>query len=138
MDIGGFRDFHRHRRCTQIIQDFTALHGYETPGSGDLPAGSDILAEAGILSEYRTAIDAAHRTASVIAAAPIVEAAQSATYLYPRPRASALSSKSTLPRPSTSRSYALALQATSAIAASRGRCISNSRANTPRSPRTCA
>jgi len=83
MDIGGFRDFHRHRRCTQIIQDFTALHGYETPGSGDLPAGSDILAEAGILSEYRSAIDAAHRTASVIAAAPVVEAAQSATYLYP-------------------------------------------------------
>ncbi len=83
MDIGGFRDFHRHRRCTQIIQDFTALHGYETPGAGDLPAGSDILAEAGILSEYRTAIDAAHRTASVIAAAPVVEAAQSATYLYP-------------------------------------------------------
>ena len=83
MDIGGFRDFHRHRRCTQIIQEFTALHGYETPGCGDLPAGSDILAEAGILGEYRKAIDAAHRTASVIAAAPFVEAAQSATYLYP-------------------------------------------------------
>ena len=31
MDIGGFRDMHRHRRCTQIIQPFTALHGYETP-----------------------------------------------------------------------------------------------------------
>ncbi len=29
MDIGGFRDMHRHRRCTQIIQGFTALHGYE-------------------------------------------------------------------------------------------------------------
>ena len=39
MDIGGFRDMHRHRRCTQIIQGFTALHGYETPGSADLPAG---------------------------------------------------------------------------------------------------
>jgi thymidylate synthase ThyX len=83
MDIGGFRDFHRHRRCTQIIQDFTALHGYESPGSGDLGAGLDILAEAGVLSEYREAIDAAHRTASVIAAAPVLGAAQSATYLYP-------------------------------------------------------
>ena len=87
MDIGGFRDFHRHRRCTQIIQDFTALHGYETPGAGDLPASAesrpDILAEAGVLSDYRDAIASAHRTASVIAAAPVREAAQSATYLYP-------------------------------------------------------
>jgi thymidylate synthase ThyX len=87
MDIGGFRDFHRHRRCTQIIQDFTALHGYETPGPGDLPASAesrpDILAEAGVLSDYRDAIASAHRTASVIAAAPVREAAQSATYLYP-------------------------------------------------------
>ena len=31
MDIGGFRDMHRHRRCVQIMQGFTALHGYETP-----------------------------------------------------------------------------------------------------------
>ena len=87
MDIGGFRDFHRHRRCTQIIQDFTALHGYETPGAGDLPASAesrpDILAEAGVLSDYRAAIAAAHRTASVIAAGPVREAAQSAVYLYP-------------------------------------------------------
>jgi thymidylate synthase ThyX len=83
MDIGGFRDFHRHRRCTQIIQNFTALHGYETPGAGDLPAGSDILSEAGVLADYRDAIAAAHRTASVIAAVPVPEAAQSATYLYP-------------------------------------------------------
>ncbi|MGB7548960.1 MAG: FAD-dependent thymidylate synthase, partial [Terracidiphilus sp.] len=35
MDIGGFRDMHRHRRCVQILQPFTALHGYETPASGD-------------------------------------------------------------------------------------------------------
>jgi hypothetical protein len=31
MDIGGFRDMHRHRRCVQLIQGFTDLHGYETP-----------------------------------------------------------------------------------------------------------
>jgi thymidylate synthase ThyX len=31
MDIGGFRDMHRHRRCTQIIQDFSIAHGYDTP-----------------------------------------------------------------------------------------------------------
>jgi len=31
MDIGGFRDLHRHRRCVQIHQAFTHAHGYETP-----------------------------------------------------------------------------------------------------------
>jgi thymidylate synthase ThyX len=31
MDIGGYRDMHRHRRCTQIIQDYTTAHGYDTP-----------------------------------------------------------------------------------------------------------
>jgi thymidylate synthase ThyX len=31
MDIGGFRDLHRHRRCIQIGQDFTTQHGYDTP-----------------------------------------------------------------------------------------------------------
>lgn len=36
MDIGGFRDMHRHRRCTQILQGFTTAHGYETPE--DIPA----------------------------------------------------------------------------------------------------
>ena len=56
MDIGGFRDMHRHRRVTQIKQGFTALHGYETPHSGDA-AG---LEEAGILPDYQAAIEAAH------------------------------------------------------------------------------
>ena len=31
MDIGGFRDMHRHRRCVQIVQDYTTLHGYDRP-----------------------------------------------------------------------------------------------------------
>jgi thymidylate synthase ThyX len=91
MDIGGFRDMHRHRRCTQIIQGFTAQHGYETPGAGDLPAGPsddsdgefDILAAAGVLSDYRTAIESAHRAAAQIASGPAPEAAQSAQYLFP-------------------------------------------------------
>jgi thymidylate synthase ThyX len=29
MDIGGFRDMHRHRRCIQVMQGFTTQHGYE-------------------------------------------------------------------------------------------------------------
>jgi thymidylate synthase ThyX len=91
MDIGGFRDMHRHRRCTQIIQGFTSLHGYETPGAGDLAAGPgddseghfDILAAAGVLGDYRSAVELAHHAAARIAAGPAPEAAQSAQYLFP-------------------------------------------------------
>lgn len=79
MDIGGFRDMHRHRRSTQILQGFTALHGYETPESGDV-AG---LAEAGIVADYQTAIAAAHAASTRIAASAATEAAQSALYLLP-------------------------------------------------------
>jgi thymidylate synthase ThyX len=83
MDIGGFRDMHRHRRCTQIIQGFTAQHGYENPGSGDLPAGIDILTEAGVLGEYDSAIQASHKAAVRIASGSAPEAEQSAAYLFP-------------------------------------------------------
>ncbi len=31
MDLGGFRDMHRHRRCVQLLQGFTGRHGWETP-----------------------------------------------------------------------------------------------------------
>jgi thymidylate synthase ThyX len=83
MDIGGFRDMHRHRRCTQIIQPFTTLHGYETPTSGDLGGGAEILAEAGVLADYQSAIEAAHQASARIAASQAPEAAQSALYLLP-------------------------------------------------------
>jgi thymidylate synthase ThyX len=83
MDIGGFRDMHRHRRCTQIIQAFTALHGYETPTSGDLGPDVHILAEAGILDEFQSAIEVAHAASARIAASQAPEAVQSALYLLP-------------------------------------------------------
>jgi thymidylate synthase ThyX len=79
MDVGGFRDMHRHRRCTQIMQPFTALHGYETPLTGDA-AG---LEEAGVLAEYHAAIAQAHAASAQIAASGAPEAAQSALYLLP-------------------------------------------------------
>ncbi|WP_109489432.1 FAD-dependent thymidylate synthase [Occallatibacter savannae] len=79
MDIGGFRDMHRHRRVTQIQQGFTARHGYDTPHSGDI-AG---LEEAGVLSEYQHAIESAHSASVKIAAGSAPEAAQSALYLLP-------------------------------------------------------
>ena len=40
MDIGGFRDMHRHRRCVQIKQGFTAKHGFETPEWATRPVWS--------------------------------------------------------------------------------------------------
>ena len=48
MDIGGFRDMHRHRRCVQLLQGYTDLHGYETP----VCPGQPTLAEAGIEDLY--------------------------------------------------------------------------------------
>lgn len=83
MDIGAFRDLHRHRRCTQIIQGLTAAHGYELPGSGDLPADVDILAEAGALEDFCSAIDSAHAASRQIAGGAAPEAQQSALYLLP-------------------------------------------------------
>jgi thymidylate synthase ThyX len=51
MDIGGFRDMHRHRRCVQVLQGFTSRHGYEVPEG---------LREAGLEKRYAQAMDAAH------------------------------------------------------------------------------
>jgi hypothetical protein len=51
MDIGGFRDMHRHRRCIQILQPFTNAHGYEVPEG---------LAEAGTAAQYDSAMTQAH------------------------------------------------------------------------------
>jgi hypothetical protein len=79
MDIGGFRDMHRHRRCVQIKQGFTAVHGFETPESGDA-AG---LAEAGIMDEYQRTMRGAHQAAAQIAEGSAPEAAVSALYTLP-------------------------------------------------------
>jgi len=35
MDLGGFRDMHRHRRCIQIGQEPTIRHGYDVPSEID-------------------------------------------------------------------------------------------------------
>jgi thymidylate synthase ThyX len=74
MDIGGFRDMHRHRRCVQILQPFTAVHGYAIP---------DAVPEAGVQPLYEEAIHAAHRAYSDLAAGSTPEAAASARYVLP-------------------------------------------------------
>jgi len=49
MDIGGWRDLHRHRRCQQVQQNFTTEHGYDVP---------EVLVQAGLDGDYRAAMDA--------------------------------------------------------------------------------
>lgn len=41
MDIGGFRDLHRHRRCVQLHQGYTARHGFDTPAEIEQSAAGD-------------------------------------------------------------------------------------------------
>jgi thymidylate synthase ThyX len=60
MDIGGFRDMHRHRRCTQIDQGFTWAHGYDQPQE---------IASAGLASRYQSAMQRAQSVAEQVAAA---------------------------------------------------------------------
>ncbi len=79
MDIGGFRDMHRHRRCVQLLQGYTPLHGYEIP---DCP-GQPTLAEAGLDGEYKAAMDAAFAAHDALAEADAPEARASAQYALP-------------------------------------------------------
>jgi thymidylate synthase ThyX len=74
MDIGGFRDMHRHRRCVQIMQDFTTVHGFDTPPE---------VEAAGIRSEYDDAMKHAASAVETLSAAGGVEAAQNAQYAIP-------------------------------------------------------
>ena len=47
MDIGGFRDMHRHRRCIQVGQGFTTAHGYDVPeelkAAGETPVYEQVM-----------------------------------------------------------------------------------------------
>jgi len=74
MDIGGFRDMHRHRRCVQIMQDFTTLHGFDTPPE---------VEAAGVLSDYDSALKRAEAAVQKLSASGVEEAAQSAQYAIP-------------------------------------------------------
>jgi thymidylate synthase ThyX len=78
MDIGGFRDMHRHRRCVQILQPFTNAHGYEVPEG---------LAEAGLLPQYDAAMTRAHSAFAQVAQAGQPENARYVLPLGTRTRA---------------------------------------------------
>ena len=79
MDIGGFRDMHRHRRCVQLLQGYTDLHGYEIP----VCPGQPTLAETGLEELYKEAMDAALRSYRRLKASTEPEAEQSAQYCLP-------------------------------------------------------
>ncbi len=74
MDIGGFRDMHRHRRCVQIMQDFTTAHGYDTP---------EELAKGGAGVEYSDAMASAQAAVKQLAGYPGEEAEENSQYLIP-------------------------------------------------------
>jgi thymidylate synthase ThyX len=79
MDIGGFRDMHRHRRCVQLVQDFSDVHGYDEP----ICPGQPTLAEAGLEGAYQSAIEAGFKAYRTLRDSGEPEAAQSAQYLLP-------------------------------------------------------
>jgi thymidylate synthase ThyX len=74
MDIGGFRDMHRHRRCVQIMQDFTTAHGFDTPPE---------VEAAGARSDYESAMKRAEAAVRTLAAFGADEARQNAQYAIP-------------------------------------------------------
>ena len=74
MDIGGFRDMHRHRRCTQIMQDFTTAHGYDAP---------EELDAAGLVSRYQATMRRVENAVAKLAQGGGAEATESAQYAIP-------------------------------------------------------
>src|SRR5271156_1441100 len=74
MDIGGFRDMHRHRRCVQIMQDFTTVHSFDTPPE---------VEAAGVQSAYETVMKRVDEAVRKLALAGGEESGQSAQYAIP-------------------------------------------------------
>jgi thymidylate synthase ThyX len=57
MDIGAFRDLHRHRRCQQVRQSWTTDLGYEVP---------PLIGDAGVETGYRQAMEGARRAVEAL------------------------------------------------------------------------
>lgn len=74
MDIGGFRDMHRHRRCIQIMQEFTTVHGFDIPGE---------VHAAGAQSDYQSTMKRTEAAVSTLAASRVEEAGANAHYAIP-------------------------------------------------------
>jgi thymidylate synthase ThyX len=70
---------HRHRRCVQLLQAYTDLHGYEEPTC----PGQPTLAEANLTAAYTEAINTAYATYRQLRSSNVAEAAESAQYCLP-------------------------------------------------------
>jgi thymidylate synthase ThyX len=79
MDIGGFRDMHRHRRCVQLLQRYTDVHGYDEP----VCPGQPTLAEAGLEASFGAAMKDAYASYHRLHDSGVAEAAESAQYCLP-------------------------------------------------------
>ena len=74
MDIGGFRDMHRHRRCVQILQEYTTRHGYDRPVE---------MAAAHLASRYDAAMTRARDTAAHLSSRSAEDADSQSQYVIP-------------------------------------------------------
>ncbi|MGB7555604.1 MAG: FAD-dependent thymidylate synthase [Candidatus Korobacteraceae bacterium] len=74
MDIGGFRDMHRHRRCVQIVQDYTTAHGYDEPIE---------IESAGLSARYETAMERSRDAVEQLAAREVADAEEQSQYIIP-------------------------------------------------------
>lgn len=74
MDIGGFRDMHRHRRCIQIGQEFTTQHGYDVP---------EELEAAGAREGYDAVMQRTAAAAEQLASRDGAEARENSQYAIP-------------------------------------------------------
>lgn len=74
MDIGGFRDMHRHRRCVQIMQDYTTRHGFDMPQE---------IADAGLAARYSGVMEQTRAAVTTLASRHVDEASEQAQYLIP-------------------------------------------------------
>ena len=74
MDIGGFRDMHRHRRCIQIMQDFTTAHGFDAPPE---------VEAAGVRSDYESTMKRVEAAIHKLSTMGGAEAAENAQYAIP-------------------------------------------------------
>ena len=57
MDVGAYRDLHRHRRCQQFRQSYSAKLGFETP---------DAILDAGLREQYTALVSLAHEKAAML------------------------------------------------------------------------
>jgi len=74
MDIGGFRDMHRHRRCVQIGQGFTTANGYDLP---------EELQTAGETTAYEQVMRRTAQAVEQLAKAAGPEAEENSQYAIP-------------------------------------------------------